>query len=70
MVTILKKEKGNICDIVSEKEICIGDDLIVGITKEGHQITASVINIHEQRKERGIYKDEGKRRMWAKISYQ
>ena len=42
---------------------------MIGCTNDGKPIMKTIVNIHEQRKERGTYADESKRRMWAKISY-
>ena len=45
------------------------DEITIGYTNDNKPIVKIISNIHEQRKERGTYADESKRRMWAKISY-
>lgn len=69
MVSILKRINANTIDVVSTKELMIGDEIEVGRTNGGRPILMPIVTIHEQRKERGIYTDESKRRMWAQISY-
>lgn len=68
MIDILMKIDSNTVTVVSPLEISVGDEIAVG-AKEGKLIMRTIATIHEQRKERGVYNDENKRRMWAKISY-
>lgn len=58
MIEILKKFDNGTVDVVSIEEVKVGDEFM-----------KTIVNINEQRKERGTYDDESKRRMWAKVSY-
>lgn len=69
MIEILKKFDNSTVDVVSREEVKVGDEFMIGRTNDGKPIMKMIVNIHEQRKERGTYDDESKRRMWAKISY-
>jgi len=69
MIDLLKRNEDKSFEVVSEKEIVVGDIFVTGwnsTTKEN--IYQTVNNIHEQRKEKGTYIDESNRRMWAKVS--
>lgn len=69
MIEILKRNHDETFDIVSENEIVLGDEFVIGFNPETKVSNfKKVDNIIEQRKERGTYKDESKRRFWAKIS--
>lgn len=70
MIEILKKDDKNSADVVSQQEVKIGDEFMIGRTVDGKPIMGKIDVIHEQRKERGVYVDESNRRMWAKVSYQ
>jgi len=69
MADILKKYDNNTIDIVSEKELNTGDTFIFSHTADGKPIIKAIDEIIEQRKERGTYDDESKRRFLAKVSY-
>lgn len=69
MIEILKRNHDETFDIVSENEIVLGDEFVTGFNPETKVSNfKKVDNIIEQGKERGTYKDESKRRFWAKIS--
>lgn len=70
MINYLKKNNDGSWDIVSfPNEVKQGDEFQIGfnsVTKE--PIMKTINNIVEQRKERGRYEDESKRRFWARVS--
>ena len=69
MIEILKRYNDKTFDVVCEKEVSIGDEFVVGYNPvEKKEIKQIVAKIYEQRKEKGVYNDESKRRIWAKIS--
>ena len=68
MIQILKKYNDNTFDVVSETEVAAGDNVVIGYTKENKPIYQPINSVIEQRKERGTYVDESKRRFWAKVS--
>lgn len=67
MEKIYKYSEGTI-GVVSKNPISINDTFYDGINKLTNEPQEKmVVNIHEQRPERGEYNDESKRRMWAKV---
>lgn len=64
---MLQKNTNGTFDVVCKSEITIGNDVIIG-QHEGKPIVKKVSEIYEQRKEKGIYVDEGNRRNWANVS--
>ena len=68
MIQILKKYNDNTFDVVSETEVAAGRNVIIGYTKGNEPIYQPINSVIEQRKERGTYIDESKRRFWAKVS--
>lgn len=66
LIVYKNEQKAN---VVSRSEIKIGEKFSTGITKEGKEIIKEITEVHEQRKERGTYADESKRRNWANVSY-
>lgn len=69
MIDILQKNRDNTIDCVQLEEIKVGDEFPFGFDQNNRPMYAHVTEIHEQRKERGTYLDESRRRNWAKISW-
>lgn len=67
-VLIVRNE--NIFDVVHHSEVLVGDEFVYGLDTNNKPIKRKIIEIVEQRKERGNYDDERKRRMWAKVKQQ
>lgn len=65
---ILFKHTLGLFDVVSHSEINVGDIFEHGIDSNKIPQKYTVDQIIEQRKEKGTYADESKRRMWAKIN--
>lgn len=66
MDVLIAKEK--VFDMVHHSEIKEGDEFYYGYDSTAKRaIKRRVIAVIEQRKERGQYKDESNRRMWAKV---
>lgn len=63
----LCKYQSNVFGVVSESPAIIGNQFQDGCNGEGKPIMVTITNVIESRKERGIYADESKRRMWAKV---
>ncbi len=69
MIDLLQKNLNGTYDIVSDDEITIGNHFYNGkVSTDKRPISVTISEIHEQRKERGQYKNESDRRMWAKVS--
>ena len=68
MIDLLIKYDDGTMGVVCKTEMKVGDEIILGYTNDRKPILAVINKIHEQRKERGVYKDEADRRMWAKVS--
>lgn len=64
---LLKKNTDKSFNVVNSTEIKEGDIVQIG-QLEGKPIYHTITTIHEQRKKRGTYVDESKRRMWARVS--
>ena len=67
-ITMLKNNRNNTYDVVSTSEILIGDGFNSGSNIKGEDIFVTIKEVHEQRKEKGTYENELKRRMWARVS--
>lgn len=67
-ITMLKNNRNNTYDVVSTSEILIGGEFSSGNNIEGKDIIVTIKEVHEQRKEKGTYENELKRRMWARVS--
>lgn len=64
---ILITRRDGTLEVVNQSSVQVGDAIITGRDSDGKPIVKNVIEILEQRKERGIYSDESRRRMWAKV---
>lgn len=64
-ITVLMKYSQKEYDIVCPDEIEYGD--MFTVTSQGMSNTYEVVEIQEQRKEKGKHKDESRRRQWAKV---
>ena len=65
---MLKNNKNGTYDLVSNELLNVGDTFSIGKTMDGKEIIKEINLIIEQRKERGTYNDESKRRIWGKVS--
>ncbi len=68
MITLLKTNKDDSADVVSETTVCIGHEFI--IERKDKSLRRKVTGVIEQRKERGIYINESNRRFWAKVNHE
>jgi len=68
MIDLLINYKDGKMGVVCKEEIKVGDEIILGYTNDRKPITQVIKEVHEQRKERGVYVDESNRRNWAKVS--
>ena len=68
MIDVLLKYADGKMDVVSKGEVKVNDEVVMGYTNDRKPILHVIKEVHEQRKERGVYRDETNRRMWAKIS--
>ena len=68
---ILCKYESDVYGILTKEGAIFGDKVQVGINlKENTPIFKEVIQIIEQRLERGTYEDESRRKVWAKVRVQ
>lgn len=62
--------KSETADVVSMSEICVGDIFIYGYNSTTREpIQRRVTDVIEQRKEKGVHKEEANRRMWARVKH-
>lgn len=64
-MNVLLNRKNDIYDLVHNAEIMIGDEFFDDTISQPPRRV--IVEIFEQRPERGTYKDESNRRIWAKI---
>ena len=64
---VLIQRSGGVCDLVNATEVSVGDEFFYGVDKDNRPQKRVVMEVIEQRKERGEYTDESKRRMWARV---
>ena len=68
---VLIARNDGIFDVVHHSEVAIGDEFVHGYDSNSKApIKRQVVEVIEQRKEKGEYKDENNRRMWAKVKQQ
>lgn len=70
MIDIFFKRKDNVLDCVKHGEIALGTRFQIGLDKNNKPLFAKIVEIIEQRKERGKYEDEKRRRNWARIKWE
>ena len=64
---ILFKYSANTLGILTPNGALVGDKITVGYTEENLPIQKQISHIIEQRREKGTYVDESKRKMWTKV---
>lgn len=67
MIEKLIKYSKNEYGVVSNSQINVGDKFVIGQDLNSKPIISEVSEIIEQRKEKGVYSEESRRRMWARV---
>ncbi len=65
---ILIQRSKEMFDVVNQSDVSVGDEFFYGLNQQSQPIKRAITEVLEQRKERGEYKDESNRRMWAKVN--